>query len=133
MSDTASDNITENTRKKTDSMMDDEYILKKLFPEYVSLYRIELNSGKYEILRVAKNTNAIKIVGKEQRIFADYDEFTKHYADAFILEEDREEFIEWHSCKNIKKQLMDTDRITYHYHSVSADGTDSYYEAYAAT
>ena len=131
MSDTASDNITENTRKKTDPMMDDEYILKKLFPDYVSLYRIELNSGKYEILRVAKNTNAIKIVGKEQRIFASYDEFTKHYADAFILEEDREEFIEWHSCKNIKKQLMDTDRITYHYHSVSADGTDSYYEAYA--
>ena len=131
MSYTVSDNRTENTGKKKDPMMDDEYILKKLFPEYVSLYRIELNTGRYEVLRVADNTNARKIIGEDPYIFATYDEFAEKYADTFILEEDRKEFLEWHSCKNMKKRLMDTDKSTYHYRSVSEDGTESYYEAYA--
>ena len=33
-----------------DMSSEDMYVLKKLFTEYVSLYRLELNSGKYEIL-----------------------------------------------------------------------------------
>ena len=35
-----------------DMSSEDMYVLKKLFTEYVSLYRLELNSGKYEILRL---------------------------------------------------------------------------------
>lgn len=34
----------------------EQYVLSRLLPEYVSLYRIELNSGKYEILRLDANT-----------------------------------------------------------------------------
>ena len=34
-----------------DMSSEDIYVLKKLFTEYVSLYRLELNSGKYEILQ----------------------------------------------------------------------------------
>lgn len=41
-----------------DMSSEDMYVLKKLFTEYVSLYRLELNSGKYEILRLIENTNA---------------------------------------------------------------------------
>lgn len=41
-----------------DMSSEDMYVLKKLFTEYVSLYRLELNSGKYEILRLIANTNA---------------------------------------------------------------------------
>ena len=46
----------------------EEYALNKLLPEYVSLYHIDLNSGKYEILRIASNTNeefAIIVKGNE--------------------------------------------------------------------
>ena len=57
-----------------DMSSEDMYVLKKLFTEYVSLYRLELNSGKYEILRLIANTNAKQIVGEEYRIFADYDD-----------------------------------------------------------
>lgn len=60
-----------------DMSSEDMYVLKELFTEYVSLYRLELNSGKYEILRLIANTNAKQIVGEEYRIFADYDEFTR--------------------------------------------------------
>ena len=109
----------------------DMYVLKKLFTEYVSLYRLELNSGKYEILRLIENTNAKQIIGEEYRIFADYDEFTRRYAETFIPETEQEEFLDWHKCENLKKRLQEKERLTYYYHSVSKDGKDSYYEAYA--
>ena len=114
-----------------DMSSEDMYVLKKLFTEYVSLYRLELNSGKYEILWLIENTNAKQIVGEEYRIFADYDEFTRRYAETFIPETEQEEFLDWHKCENLKKRLQEKERLTYYYHSVSKDGKDSYYEAYA--
>lgn len=114
-----------------DMSSEDMYVLKKLFTEYVSLYRLELNSGKYEILRLIANTNAKQIVGEEYRIFADYDEFTRRYAETFIPETEQEEFLDWHKCENLKKRLQEKGSLTYYYHSVSKDGKDSYYEAYA--
>ena len=114
-----------------DMSSEDMYVLKKLFTEYVSLYRLELNSGKYEILRLIANTNAKQIVGEEYRIFADYDEFTRRYAETFIPETEQEEFLDWHKCENLKKRLQEKESLTYYYHSVSKDGKDSYYEAYA--
>lgn len=114
-----------------DMSSEDMYVLKKLFTEYVSLYRLELNSGKYEILRLVENTNAKQLVGEEHTIFADYDEFTRRYADAFVPETEQEEFLEWHKCENLKKRLQEKESLTYYYHSVSKDGKDSYYEAYA--
>ena len=65
----------------------EQYVLSRLLPEYVSLYRIDLNSGKYEILRLDANTN-------------------------------------------MKRRLLHEEKFTYHYHSVSKEGKDSYYEAY---
>lgn len=114
-----------------DMSSEDMYVLEKLFTEYVSLYRLELNSGKYEILRLIENTNAKQIVGEEYRIFADYDEFTRRYAETFIPETEQEEFLDWHKCENLKKRLQEKESLTYYYHSVSKDGKDSYYEAYA--
>lgn len=117
--------------KNQDSLTEEKQGLKKLLPEYVSLYRIELNSGKYETLRLIGNTNARQMAEQSGMVFSTFDEYTEHYAENFILEEDREEFKNWHSCKNMKKLLCNTDKITYHYHSVSREGKDSYYEAYA--
>ena len=114
-----------------DMSSEDMYVLKKLFTEYVSLYRLELNSGKYEILRLVENTNAKQLVGEEHTIFADYDEFTRRYADAFVPETEQEEFLDWHKCENLKKRLQEKESLAYYYHSVSKDGKDSYYEAYA--
>ena len=54
----------------------EEYALNKLLPEYVSLYHIDLNSGKYEILRIASNTNARLIAEQVQSIPA-FDEYTQ--------------------------------------------------------
>lgn len=108
----------------------ESHVLKKLLPEYVSLYRIELNSGEYDILRLASNTNA-RYIAENSSNFKSFDEYARQYADSFILEEDKNEFLDWHLCKNMKKRLGKDNKITYHYHSVSKEGNDSYYEAYA--
>lgn len=106
-------------------------ILNKLLPEYVSVYRIELNSGKYEILQLVDNTNARTLVDEGNHVFGTFDEFAKVYEENFILEEEKEEFIEWFTCRNMKRRLQDAEKITYHYHSVSKEGKHRFYEAYA--
>ena len=57
----------------------EQYVLSRLLPEYVSLYRIDLNSGKYEILRLDANTNARKLAEKDSHPAENFDE----YADKF--------------------------------------------------
>ena len=108
----------------------EQYVLSRLLSEYVSLYRIELNSGKYEILRLDANTNARQLAEKDPHPAENFDEYVRRYADNFILDEEKEEFIDWHLCANMKRRLLHEEKFTYHYHSVSKEGKDSYYEAY---
>lgn len=122
---------------KSEKAYDDEdkqnYIINKLSADYVSLYNIDLNTGKYEILRLNSNTNANKIVGEGDNlhIYDTFDEFVKIYADTFISEQDREEFVTWHLCANMKELLTHNEKITFHYKSISKEGRHSYYEACA--
>ena len=106
-------------------------VLNKLLPDYVSLYHMELNSGQYDILRLSDLTNAIKLFDDKTRTFKDFDEYAHAYADAFIPDNEKAEFLDWFSCKNLKNRLEKNDRITYHYHSITNKGKDTYYEAYA--
>ena len=107
------------------------YLLNKLSPEYVSIYRIDLNSEKYVILRLSGETNARKLVDGDTPLVESFDAYSAQYADNFIREEEREEFLDWFCCKNMKRRLQKQDKITYHYHSVSKEGKHSFYEAYA--
>ncbi len=124
-------NIYEEADISIEQYKKEKYVVEKLSTEYVSLYRIELNSGKYEILRLADNTNASSIVKNTSHLFATFDEYAKKYADEFIPDEGKKEFLEWHSCENMKKGLIRSDRISYYYHSITKDGKDSFFEAYA--
>ena len=106
-------------------------VLQKLMPEYVSLYRIEANSGEYEILRLEGNTNAVELVKESWHPYEDFDEYTSQYARRFILPEEQKEFKDWFLCRNMKSALLDHESISYHYQSISAEGERTFYEAYA--
>ena len=106
-------------------------VLQKLLPEYVSLYRIEANSGEYEILRLEGNTNAVELVKESWHPYEDFDEYTSQYARRFILPEEQKEFKDWFLCRNMKSALLDHESISYHYQSISAEGERTFYEAYA--
>ena len=117
--------------EKTDTLLDDNYMIRQLLPDYVSLYSLELNSGKYEILRLAGNTNATEIADNPAYKGLNFDEYAREYAKNFIRKEDQKEFLDWHLCKNMKKSLMKSDKVSFHYQSISKDGTPRYYEGYA--
>lgn len=123
--------MTDPESGKKEPVESEQYILNRLSTEYVSIYRIDLNTGRYTILRLLNGTNAKKIVGDDYRVYDTFDEYSRYYADNFILDEDRDEFLSWLACDNMKKQLLEHDRITYHYQSVSKEGKHNYYEAYA--
>lgn len=106
-------------------------VLQKLMPEYVSLYRIEANSGEYEILRLEGNTNAAELVKESWHPYEDFDEYTSQYARRFILPEEQKEFKDWFLCRNMKSALLDHESISYHYQSISAERERTFYEAYA--
>lgn len=123
--------ISEKSIADEKSDTDEKFMIDKLFPEYVSLYSIELNTGHYEVLHVNANTNAKKIMDQNP-VYASFDDFSGQYADTFILPEDRAEFMDWHCCKNMKRRLLRKDKLTFHYQSVSKDGKITYYEGYLA-
>lgn len=100
-------------------------------PEYVSLYRIEANSGEYEILRLEGNTNAAELVKESWHPYEDFDEYTSQYARRFLLPEEQKEFKDWFLCRNMKSALLDHESISYHYQSISAGRERTFYEAYA--
>lgn len=100
-------------------------------PEYVSLYRIEANSGEYEILRLEGNTNAAELVKESWHPYEDFDEYTSQYARRFLLPEEQKEFKDWFLCRNMKSALLDHESISYHYQSISAERERTFYEAYA--
>lgn len=109
----------------------EDAVLQKLMPEYVSLYRIEANSGEYEILRLEGNTNAAELVKESWHPYEDFDEYTSQYARRFLLPEEQKEFKDWFLCRNMKSALMDHESISYHYQSISAERERTFYEAYA--
>lgn len=58
------DKEAQDTVDSYDSEDRQNYVINKLSADYVSLYHIELNSGKYEILRLNQNTNATELISE---------------------------------------------------------------------
>ena len=124
------DKEVQDTVDSYDSEDRQNYVINKLSADYVSLYHIELNSGKYEILRLNQNTNAKELVseGDHLRVYDTFDEFCRVYTDAFISDQDRTEFLNRLLCENMKDVLMHNDKFTFHYQSISRQGKRTYYE-----
>ena len=53
------------SEKAYDAEDEQNYVINKVSADYVSLYNINLNTGKYEILRLNSNTNAKKLRVRE--------------------------------------------------------------------
>ena len=104
-------------------------ILDKLCTDFTAVYFIELNSKTFESVHISSNTNAEKIM--KRQVFHNFDEYGKHYAALYISENEKQEFLDWFNCENLKKNLNENDRITYHYQSFSNKSNQKYFEAQA--
>ena len=92
-------------------------ILDKMSEEYVSVYYIDLDSGKYDMLKLTPDSNSSEMLNKKNA-YKNFDEYKHHYAELYILEEQRAEFEEWFTCTNMKSLLDHRERAICHFKSL---------------
>ena len=102
-------------------------ILDKLCSDFTAVYFVELNSKTFESVHISSNTNAEDILRKQ--VFYNFDSYCMRYASSYISESDKKDFLEWFKCENLKKNLTENNRITYHYQSFSNKSHQKYFEA----
>lgn len=101
-----------------DKINRDKHVLDKLCTDYTAVYHVELNSGEFETLKIMRSSNADEVMRKAEKGMKDFDEYSQYYAQHYLAEEDRTEFMKWISCANLKAELHHTDRVAYNYKSV---------------
>ena len=104
-------------------------ILDKLCSDFTAVYFIELNSKTFESVHISSNTNAEEIL--KRQVFYNFDNYSKRYATLYISENEQKEFLGWFNCENLKKNLNENGRITYHYQSLSNKSHQKFFEAQA--
>lgn len=109
----------------------DKQLLDKLCIDFTVVYDIELNTGGFVPVKIAENTNADVILNQKRETYTNFDEYAQRYAECFLSEKDRPEFISWFTCANMEKLLTQADRTTYHYKSVPNASGQQYFEAQA--
>lgn len=109
----------------------EKYVLDKLCEDFTAVYNIELNSGRFDILKLGENTNAIEIIGGDLDRYQNFDEYAAEYAKRYIADEDRDSFLDWFKCGNLKKRLQNEERIIYYYKSVPNGVSQRFFETQA--
>ena len=102
-------------------------ILDKLCTDFAAVYFVELNSKSFESVHISSNTNAEDMM--KRQVFYNFDSYCMRYASSYISESDKKDFLDWFKCENIKKNLTENNRITYHYQSFSNKSHQKYFEA----
>lgn len=93
-------------------------ILDQLCKDFSGVYDVDLNSGKFKILKLSERTNVKQLFDKNLDCYKDFGVCIQDYCDAFVVEEDQEAFLAWFDFKYLKEQFTKTDRIAFHYQSV---------------
>ena len=108
-----------------------KYIMDKLSMDFTAVYVVDLNSGKYEILKLAQNTNALKMLNETQKPYETFHDYVAQYAKEYVPEDERAEFLKCFSYPYLKEQLSSMDRFVFHYRSIPNAGDRQYFEVQA--
>ena len=108
-----------------------KHIMDKLSMDFTAVYVVDLNSGKYEILKLAQNTNALKMLNETQKPYETFHDYVAQYAKEYVPEDERAEFLKCFSYSYLKEQLCSMDRFVFHYRSIPNAGDRQYFEVQA--
>ena len=114
-----------------DKIRRDKQILDKLCGDYTAVYYIDLDTGAYDVLKVAEKSNANGLLSDSQEKYKTFDDFTRAYGRAFLPENEREQFVQKFICAHIKACLQDTERTSFHYTSVPNGNGHKFYDGQA--
>lgn len=80
-------------------------ILKALCADYISIYKIDFNTGKYEIYQTGNLHN--KEIAEKTRSLNDYKALVRWYASEYVIQEDMDYFCNATSEETIMKHLLE--------------------------
>lgn len=87
-----------------------KYIMDKLSIDFTAVYVVDLNSGRYETLKLTQNTNALKMLNEKQKPYEMFHDYVAQYAKEYVPEDERPEFQKCFSYQYLKEQLCSMDR-----------------------
>lgn len=108
-----------------------KYIMDKLSIDFTAVYVVDLNSGRYETLKLTQNTNALKMLNEKQKPYEMFHDYVAQYAKEYVPEDERPEFQKCFSYQYLKEQLCSMDRFVFHYRSLPNAGDRQYFEVQA--
>ena len=108
-----------------------KHIMDKLSMDFTAVYVVDLNSGKYETLKLTQNTNALKMSNETQKPYETFHDYVAQYAKEYVPEDERAEFLKCFSYPYLKEQLCSTERFVFHYRSFPNAGDRQYFEVQA--
>lgn len=108
-----------------------KHIMDKLSMDFTAVYVVDLNSGKYETLKLTQNTNALKMLNETQKPYETFHDYVTQYAKEYVPEDERAEFLKCFSYPYLKEQLCSTERFVFHYRSFPNAGDRQYFEVQA--
>lgn len=108
-----------------------KHIMDKLSMDFTAVYVVDLNSGKYETLKLTQNTNVLKMLNETQKPYETFHDYVAQYAKEYVPEDERAEFLKCFSYPYLKEQLCSTERFVFHYRSFPNAGDRQYFEVQA--
>lgn len=99
------ENIAEQVGQLNKALENQYDILKALCADYISIYKIDFNTGKYEIYQTGNLHN--KEIAEKTRSLNDYKELVRWYASEYVIQEDMDYFCNATSEETIMKHLLE--------------------------
>ena len=99
------ENIAEQVGQLNKALENQYDILKALCADYISIYKIDFNTGKYEIYQTGNLHN--KKIAEKTRSLNDYKALVRWYASEYVIQEDMDYFCNATSEETIIKHLLE--------------------------
>ena len=109
--------MVDGTQMDAEELRKERMFLDVLCRDYTTVYYFDIKKDVAEILKMAPGANAAEMFGIQTRIKVKYSEQIEKYCNAYVVEEDREEFSKVMAVENIEEQLKKNDRIIHRYRS----------------
>mgnify|MGYP004647174769 FL=1 len=99
------ENIAEQVGQLNKALENQYDILKALCADYISIYKIDFNTGKYEIYQTGNLHN--KEIAEKTRSLNDYKALVRWYASEYVIQEDMDYFCNATAEETIMKHLLE--------------------------
>lgn len=123
-------------KKQTESIGVNELRKERLFLEvlckdYTAVYYFDLNWDTLEVLKIDENANTVNMIGRKPCGEINYSTAMAQYCDTYVVEKDKQEFLQVMKNKSIRKVLSEEDRFVYRFESNPNLSGHRYFEVQA--